>query len=187
MKKQLKRRYFTLVELMIAGTISLTIITGTVVLFLQLLDVNRDCTAEVILSRGSKLIKQKLIRKFKLGQAIWEDTKTVSKTNISFKVVDADVEFPDLFSTKKQNMIIHFNPGHNKLVGQGIKGEKNTTLNNTFNVSVEEFDVSKQEVSGGDLLATKKVEVKYLLRLVHSGKTYYRQDSLVTPMMNFER
>lgn len=187
MKKQLKRKYFTLVELMIAGTISLVVITGTVILFLQLLDVNRDCTAEVILSRGSKLIKQKLVRKFKLGQAIWEDTKTVSKTNISFKIVADDVEFPDLFSTKKQNMIIHFNPGQNTLVAQGIKGQKNTTLNSMFNISVENFDVSKQDVSGSDLLATKKVEVKYLLRLVHSGKTYYRQDSLVTPMMNFER
>lgn len=187
MRKRLKRRRFTLVEFMVAGLVSLAIITGSVILYIQLLEVNRDCTAEVILSRGSKLIKQKLIRSLKLGQAIWEDTKTVSQTNVSFKIVKDDVEFPDLFSTKKQNMIIHFNPGQNKLVAQGLKGAGNTTLNNMFNISVEGFDVNKQDVSSADLLAMKKIEVKYLLRLVHSGKTYYRRDSLVTPVMNFER
>ncbi len=186
-KMKLTRKYFTLIEFLIAGMVALAILTGSIILYIQLLEVNRDCSAEVILSRASRLMKQKVVRKFKLGEAIWDDIKTVSQQNIKYEFVDTDVSFPDLLTTKKSNIILHFNPGKKELVAQGMKGAKNEKLNNNFDVFIDEFDVVKQDPTGSEILALRRVEVKFVLRLVHAGKTYYRRDSLLVPIMNYQR
>lgn len=188
MNSTLKHKSFTLVEVLVASMISFMFVSGAFYSYRQLIEVNRDCTADIILRGASRLLKKKMVRTFKLNQVIWEDTNTNSQRNINFKIVKPEVNFPSSFmsNSDKQQMKIHYIPGA-KGVMELVTGGKSEKLHNIYDVSIESFDAEKVESLGADVLSMKKVQISFSLKILHSGKVYHRNDSLVVPVFNFNR
>lgn len=184
MKNNFKKSTFTLVELMIVAGISLIVFSGLITVSFQLYEINRDSIADMKLTRGSRLMRTSLIKNFKISQLIWEESNA-QKKDLNYKVVLDNVDFPDLHTNQKQSLRIHLK--NNKLKGKNYYKGIDKDLN-LMNIDVENIEISKiEDESATELLSLKKLEIKYLLRLDYCGKSFYREDALVTPLMNFER
>ncbi len=171
-----KKQNFTLVEVMIALSISAIVMAMIFTVVLNLYSIARDGAIDYKMTEYGYLIRQKVLRSYGLRQAFYDAEMNVSETSMSFNVVSSEEDWPDTTPTEKTTTLALNESGDEISVTTALNSDQELSM---MGIKVLGVKMGQRTTS----LGVKKTYMRVLFKKTQNDKSYVREELIEAPAL----
>ncbi len=170
-----RKQSFTLVEVMVALSISSIVFAMIFTVVLNLYAISRDGAIDYKMTEYGHLIRQKVLRSYGLRQAFYDDMN-VNETSMSFNVVSSEEDWPDTSPTDKTTTIALNESGDALSVTTALNSDQELTM---MGIKVLDVKMGQRTTS----LGVKKNYMRVLFEKMQNDESYVREELIEAPAL----